>query len=52
MRAEAEAAYPFGRIGLPEDVADLLCFLASERAGCLTGTCITVDGGASRSVFH
>ena len=42
---------PLGRIGQPEDVADLVVFLASERAGFLTGASITVDGGASRGVY-
>ena len=51
VRAEAEGAYPLGRIGLPEEVADLVCFLASERASFLTGICITIDGGATRGVY-
>jgi 3-oxoacyl-[acyl-carrier protein] reductase len=51
MRAESEGAYPLGRIALPEDVADLVTFLASDRAGFLTGICITVDGGSTRGVF-
>jgi 3-oxoacyl-[acyl-carrier protein] reductase len=51
LRAESEAAYPLGRIALPEDVADLVTFLASERASFLTGICITVDGGATRGVY-
>jgi 3-oxoacyl-[acyl-carrier protein] reductase len=51
MRAEAEGAYPLGRIGLPSDVADLVCFLASERASFLTGLCITIDGGSTRGVY-
>ena len=35
----------------PEDIAALVCFLASERAAFLTGICITVDGGATRGVY-
>jgi 3-oxoacyl-[acyl-carrier protein] reductase len=49
--AEAEQAYPLGRIGRPEDVADLVCFLVSARASFLTGICITVDGGSTRGVY-
>ncbi len=41
---------PLGRIGRPRDVADLVTFLASERASFITGVTITVDGGASRGV--
>jgi NAD(P)-dependent dehydrogenase (short-subunit alcohol dehydrogenase family) len=51
FRAEAARKQPLGRIGQPEDVADLVLFLASERAGFLTGASITVDGGASRGVY-
>src|SRR4030095_7708523 len=39
------AEFPLGRIALPEEVADLVLFLASERATFLTGITITVDGG-------
>ena len=41
---------PMGRIVTPEDVADLTVFLASARAGMITGTAINVDGGNSRSI--
>ena len=51
VRAEAFAAYPLKRIATPEDVADLACYLVSERASFLTGLCITVDGGATRGVY-
>jgi len=51
MRAQSEGSYPLGRIASSEDVADLVCFLASARASFLTGICITVDGGATRGVY-
>jgi 3-oxoacyl-[acyl-carrier protein] reductase len=40
---------PLGRVGRPEEMADLVVFLASERAGFITGTSITADGGMTRS---
>jgi len=41
--------FPFGRAGNPEEVADVIAFLASDRAGYMSGTIVTVDGGmASR----
>jgi NAD(P)-dependent dehydrogenase (short-subunit alcohol dehydrogenase family) len=51
LRQELERTQPLGRIGRPEDIADLVVFLASERASFITGQAITVDGGASRGVY-
>ena len=42
---------PMGRFGWPEPVGDLVAFLASERASLVTGACIVVDGGQSRSMI-
>jgi 3-oxoacyl-[acyl-carrier protein] reductase len=36
---------PLGRLGTPQDVADVVLFVASERAGYVTGQTIYVDGG-------
>ncbi len=41
------AQIPIRRLGRPEDVADLVRFLASDRAGFLTGVAISLDGGLS-----
>jgi 3-oxoacyl-[acyl-carrier protein] reductase len=42
---------PVGRFGKPEEFADLVAFLASERAGYITGTAIQIDGGVVRSLI-
>ncbi len=42
---------PLGRFGTVEEVANLAVFLASERASLITGSCINVDGGQSRSLI-
>lgn len=41
----AKAAIPLGRLGSGEDIAEVVCFLASEGAGYVTGQVIPVDGG-------
>jgi len=51
LRRELERAQPLGRIGRPQDIADVVVFLASERASFITGVAITVDGGTSRGVY-
>ncbi|MCI0394812.1 MAG: SDR family oxidoreductase [Chloroflexi bacterium] len=45
LRQELEQRAPFGRIGLPEDAAQLVCFLASDEAGWITGQIIRSRGG-------
>jgi len=36
---------PLGRVGQPEEVAELIAFLAGDKAGYVTGSIITIDGG-------
>ena len=42
---------PMGKWGWPGPVGDLVAFLASDRAGLMTGACIVVDGGQSHSMI-
>jgi len=42
---------PFGRFGRADEVGDVVAFLASARAGWISGASITVDGCQSRSLF-
>ncbi len=48
---QADNEIPVGRYGEPEDLANLVCFLASPRASYITGTVIAVDGGLRRYQF-
>jgi len=41
----SKATHPLGRVGTPEEIAELIYFLASEKAGWITGETISIDGG-------
>ncbi|MFI1825544.1 SDR family oxidoreductase [Streptomyces sp. NPDC020412] len=43
--AEAAAAYPLGRLGVPDDVGGAAAFLTSDQSGWITGQTLVVDGG-------
>lgn len=45
LQAEMIKQIPLGRIGKPEEVADAIAFLASERAAYITGQVLSVNGG-------
>lgn len=45
IKGELQKQIPLGRLGQPEDVANLVVFLASDNASYITGQTIAVDGG-------
>lgn len=47
--AEVAAKYPLKRLGVPEDVAGVVCFLLSDAAGWITGETLPIDGGSLKS---
>lgn len=44
-----DSTFPLGRLGTPEEVANMVVFLCSEKASLVNGACVVVDGGESRS---
>jgi NAD(P)-dependent dehydrogenase (short-subunit alcohol dehydrogenase family) len=50
-RASDMEQSPLRRFGRPEEVADVICFLASDRGSYVTGAVIPVDGGLTRSLL-
>lgn len=45
--------HPAGRVGRPEDIANMALYLCSEEAGFITGENIRIDGGMTRlMVYH
>ena len=45
VKEQMKSSIPLGRLGTPDDVANLVCFLASDEAGYITGQTFNVDGG-------
>lgn len=45
----SKTTHPMGRVGQPEEVADLIYFLASPEAGWITGANIPIDGGRAQT---
>jgi 3-oxoacyl-[acyl-carrier protein] reductase len=50
VAAASRALIPAARYGRVQEFADVVCFLASERASYVTGSLVRVDGGAVRSI--
>ncbi|MBA3269872.1 MAG: SDR family oxidoreductase [Acidobacteria bacterium] len=50
VKRASVAGVPLGRIGQPDEFANLIVFLASEAASYITGQAITVDGGAGNAL--
>ena len=47
--ARGKESHPLGRVGRPEEVAEAILFLASERATWITGATLSVDGGRAQT---
>jgi 3-oxoacyl-[acyl-carrier protein] reductase len=50
VAAESQGTIPLGRYGKPGEYADVVAFLASERAAYITGSVVRVDGGMITSI--
>lgn len=50
VQRQSVASIPLGRLGKPDEFANLVVFLASEAASYITGQAITVDGGAGNAL--
>jgi NAD(P)-dependent dehydrogenase (short-subunit alcohol dehydrogenase family) len=45
----SKGTHPLGRVGKPEEIAELIVFLASERASWITGATYSIDGGRAQT---
>jgi NAD(P)-dependent dehydrogenase (short-subunit alcohol dehydrogenase family) len=49
---KSKLTHPLGRVGQPEDVAEAILYLASERSGWVTGVSLPVDGGRAQTCLR
>ena len=47
---QIDIGVPLRQFGQPEEIADLIVFLSSDRAAFITGSCVVADGGQTRSI--
>ena len=45
----SKETHPIGRVGQPEEIADLILYLASDKAGWITGATYSIDGGRAET---
>jgi NAD(P)-dependent dehydrogenase (short-subunit alcohol dehydrogenase family) len=45
----SKTTHPIGRVGKPQEVAELIAFLASDKAGWITGATYEIDGGRAQT---
>jgi NAD(P)-dependent dehydrogenase (short-subunit alcohol dehydrogenase family) len=44
--------HPAGRVGRPEDIAEMVLYLCSEKAGFITGQNFVIDGGMTKKMIY
>ncbi len=52
VRKKDHAQHPAGRVGRPEDIAEIVAYLLSDAAGFITGQNFVVDGGMTRKMIY
>lgn len=52
LTAQDHAQHPAGRVGRPEDVADVVAWLLEDRSGFVTGAEFVIDGGMTRKMIY
>jgi NAD(P)-dependent dehydrogenase (short-subunit alcohol dehydrogenase family) len=52
LSKEDHEQHPAGRVGMPEDIAYMVAYLCSDKAGFITGANFVVDGGMTRKMIY
>jgi NAD(P)-dependent dehydrogenase (short-subunit alcohol dehydrogenase family) len=49
---EDKMQHPVGRVGIAEDIAEMVCYLISDKAGFITGQNFVIDGGMTKKMIY
>jgi len=52
LRPEDHSQHPAGRVGIPEDVANMAAFLVSKESAFITGQSFVIDGGMTKKMIY
>lgn len=52
LRPEDHACHPAGRVGRPEDIAEMVLYLCGPKAGFITGQNFVIDGGMTKKMIY
>ena len=52
LTEQDHAQHPVGRVGRPEDIAEMALYLCTEKAGFITGQNVVIDGGMTKKMIY
>ena len=52
LSEQDHSQHPVGRVGRPEDIADMVLYLCSDKASFITGQNVIIDGGMTKKMIY